>query len=91
MRVAEQLKDVVANKTYNFSDESIRVTLSGGVAELALTKEMVSELVARTDNALYEAKRTGRNKIMPASWVGCEQCTSQSRSFACAYLTSGSP
>lgn len=67
IRVAEQLKDTVANKTYNFSDESIRVTMSGGVAELSLTKETVSELVARADNALYEAKRTGRNKIMPAS------------------------
>ncbi|HAR96318.1 MAG TPA: sensor domain-containing diguanylate cyclase [Deltaproteobacteria bacterium] len=67
MRVAEQLKDTVADKTYYYSDESIRVTISGGVAELAVTKETVSELVARADNALYQAKRTGRNKIVPAS------------------------
>jgi diguanylate cyclase (GGDEF)-like protein len=66
VRVAEHLKDVVASKIYSFSGQSIRVTISGGVAELALAKESASELVARADGALYEAKRTGRNKIIRA-------------------------
>lgn len=68
VRVAEQLKNMVANKTYNFADESIKVTISGGVAELALAKETASELVARADDALYEAKRSGRNRIVQASY-----------------------
>lgn len=66
-RVAEGFRKVVEEKTYTFSDESIKVTISAGVAELAMEMEGVNDLVARADSALYEAKRTGRNKVEKAS------------------------
>ncbi|HSW39659.1 MAG TPA: GGDEF domain-containing protein [Acidobacteriota bacterium] len=44
------------------SDASISLTLSCGVAEYALG-ESVTDLVKRADEALYEAKRMGKNMI----------------------------
>jgi diguanylate cyclase (GGDEF)-like protein len=67
MRVAEQFRKLVESKTYNFSGEPVRVTISAGVAELAVDTESASELVARADSALYEAKRAGRNKVVQAA------------------------
>lgn len=67
MRVAEQFRKLVESQTYNFLEESIKVTISAGVAELAVDIESASELVARADNALYEAKRAGRNKVVQAA------------------------
>lgn len=66
MRVAEDLRIMVSNKTYDFSGQSVKVTISAGVTELGLQRESVTEMVARADNALYEAKKTGRNKIVQA-------------------------
>ena len=43
-------------------DKLGRVTLSGGVAEMA-TGESPDTLVARADSALYVAKNRGRNRI----------------------------
>lgn len=69
VRVAEQFRKLVGSKMYNYSysDEPLSVTISAGVAELAIENESASELVARADNALYEAKKTGRNKVVQAA------------------------
>jgi len=41
----------------------VPLTASFGVAELSPTAD-VRELVAAADAALYEAKRTGKNRVM---------------------------
>lgn len=40
------------------------ISASFGVAELSLHDESLEALVNRTDKALYEAKRTGRNRVV---------------------------
>ncbi|MBP0533135.1 diguanylate cyclase [Mycobacterium tuberculosis] len=50
-----------------YEDEEIpTLTLSLGLATLA-PNEAIDELIARADSALYEAKRTGRNRLSIAT------------------------
>lgn len=68
LRVAESLRKGVENKEVikKASHEVLgRITLSIGIAEFT-PGESASELIERADHALYEAKRTGRNKVCEA-------------------------
>ena len=44
----------------------IRVTLSGGIGELEDGQESIAVALKRADEALYRAKTSGRNQILPA-------------------------
>lgn len=44
-------------------DVSIRVTVSGGVSEILRADACCTDIVKRSDAALYRAKQTGRNRI----------------------------
>lgn len=41
-----------------------KITISSGVAEHKITKESLSDLMQRVDEALYLAKSQGRNKTV---------------------------
>lgn len=58
-RCAERLREVIANQ--NFRDR-YTITVSVGVAEYQ-QGETVPQLLTRTDQALYKAKRDGRNLV----------------------------
>jgi diguanylate cyclase (GGDEF)-like protein len=58
-RCAERVRDVVAGQLV---DQQFRMTVSAGVAEYH-HGESVTELLTRADQALYEAKRGGRNRV----------------------------
>jgi diguanylate cyclase (GGDEF)-like protein len=60
--LAEKLRSLIRNLHF---EEGINVTCSFGVASLEKhdTKET---LLKRADEALYEAKKTGRNKVVVA-------------------------
>jgi two-component system cell cycle response regulator len=62
VQLAEKLRMAVESSTFKFEGTQIPVTISIGVAEW--TPEVVDpqELVKATDEKLYEAKRTGRNR-----------------------------
>jgi len=47
------------------SRQSVRVTISAGVASYPAEATTAEELVARADEALFEAKRAGRNLVPP--------------------------
>ncbi|GAB4252259.1 MAG: hypothetical protein Kow00129_13130 [Thermoleophilia bacterium] len=47
-------------------DQSVKVTVSGGVATCPRDATSYEELLARADEALYEAKHSGRNQIVQA-------------------------
>lgn len=68
LKVAEILRRLVESKEVvnKTNQETLgRITLSVGVAEYK-TGESISEFIERADAALYQAKRAGRNRVLPA-------------------------
>lgn len=61
-RAAEQLRAAVEGTLFTFERNSLRVTISVGVAQATFSEEGV-ELLKRGDNALYAAKSAGRNAV----------------------------
>lgn len=60
--LAERIRKVVASQ----NDPVVgQITLSLGVGTVRLS-ENYTELLKRTDEALYQAKRSGRNKVVIA-------------------------
>jgi len=59
----ERLRAAVAARQWEEFAPGLRVTVSAGVAGLR-RGETVSQLLGRTDAALYEAKRAGRNSVV---------------------------
>jgi diguanylate cyclase (GGDEF)-like protein len=68
-RVAERIRAHVADTPIEAGDkagsETIRLTVSIGVAALSTTGSQLTELLATADAALYRAKHAGRNQV----WV----------------------
>jgi diguanylate cyclase (GGDEF)-like protein len=66
--VAEKLRTLIAEQEFpaRESQPQGRVTISGGVAELAGHSGSASVLLRAADEALYTAKREGRNRIVLA-------------------------
>ncbi|WP_313555898.1 GGDEF domain-containing protein [Agrobacterium cavarae] len=59
---AEKIRNLVCDTPVVFEGRSIRVTASIGVAT-ASKAEPIAETLRRADEAMYRAKRTGRNKV----------------------------
>lgn len=64
VRIAEELRKMIATETFVFEEEDIDVTISCGVAELD-PKWRSYDFVRAADERLYEAKRAGRNRVCP--------------------------
>ena len=65
----EVVKGVQRDLTKNFflnNNERVLITFSAGVAE-RFSGETVDEVLSRADTALYQAKQTGRNRVVSAS------------------------
>lgn len=66
--IAERIRLAIANHIFEFSGNSISVTVSMGIAQYASdTDHTVPGFIARADAAMYESKRAGRNRITVAS------------------------
>lgn len=61
--LAQNLRARVAEHTFVFQNETMPVTISIGAAVLADQDKTATELVQRADEKLYEAKRSGRNRV----------------------------
>lgn len=61
--LAENLRSRVEAHAFVFQGERIQVTISMGCAVLLETDKTAVELVQRADEKLYEAKRSGRNRV----------------------------
>ena len=67
-RVAENLRDVVQTKKFVFGKDAHTVTCSTGICEFPFAGVVtVSALFKRLDEALYEAKKFGRNCVRVAA------------------------
>lgn len=61
---AEKLRLAVEAHTYTTNGQTLRATISLGVAERNKAHEDPSELMREADECLYDAKNTGRNRVV---------------------------
>jgi diguanylate cyclase (GGDEF)-like protein len=62
-KAAERLRHGIESMKLRYNDRAIAVTMSFGVAAMESDQNMdVESLIKKADEALYEAKNTGRNK-----------------------------
>ena len=67
-RVAERVRKSVASKPFNAGVNcSLNITISAGVASLGDIEDKVEDILKRADQALYRAKRDGRNRVVLAA------------------------
>lgn len=63
---AEKLRAAVEAERIEFEGKTITVTISCGVAQIKVGTETYTEAMGRADEALYQAKKSGRNRVCPA-------------------------
>jgi diguanylate cyclase (GGDEF)-like protein len=61
--VAERFRKAIMDMENNFNGAVIKITISIGVADLRIDTESPDALIQQADEALYRAKRGGRNKV----------------------------
>nr|WP_314780428.1 diguanylate cyclase DgcA [uncultured Treponema sp.] len=63
MTIAERIRKLVEDKVILYDGQNIEVTISIGVSSYNFDNESAKSIVERADNALYESKRNGRNRV----------------------------
>ena len=63
IQIAERIRAMVETTRCGTASELISVAVSVGVTDSRDTDDSPAAMLARADGALYEAKRTGRNKV----------------------------
>lgn len=61
LQAAERIRSQVESMRYSINGQTVAVTVSIGVAQCQPGDMTSTEVFARADNALYQAKRAGRN------------------------------
>lgn len=60
---AEKIRRMVESTSFQYEDRTIEVSVSLGVCEMGTHRD-VNTFIQSADELLYEAKRTGRNKVV---------------------------
>ena len=63
-KIAERLRKAVATATICEEADSFKITVSIGITGVLDTDKQVEELIQRADQAMYQAKRQGRNMVI---------------------------
>jgi diguanylate cyclase (GGDEF)-like protein len=63
VQVAERLCKTVSGHMFHIQGSNVQVTLSIGVAAFPADAEISDDLIKRADQALYLAKKSGRNRV----------------------------
>ena len=71
MAAAEKIRSLLAKHPFPFAEKQPLgcISISGGVAEYPFHGLDAAGLLHASDEALYEAKRSGRNRVLPAKAV----------------------
>ncbi len=64
MKIASSIHTSFRDMSFNVGNENIKKTLSIGIAKLPQDSDSMWKVIKYADTALYEAKNTGRNKIV---------------------------
>lgn len=62
LQLAERIRDKIAHYRLD-EDHSLRITASFGIAQYTQNDSSIEIVTRRTDEALYQAKKAGRNKV----------------------------
>lgn len=65
-KLAERLRVAVASKPIATARAALPITISLGVAQYAPSEHSIESALKRADQALYDAKKAGRNKVIVA-------------------------
>ena len=67
-RVGERIRKSVAAKPFNAGPDCVlKITASVGISALTTVDDRVEDILKRADQALYRAKREGRNRVILAA------------------------
>ncbi len=66
LKFGERLRDAIENFSIQFNTQKISTSASIGVASYPRDGDTPDFLMKAADAALYEAKKTGRNRVVPA-------------------------
>ena len=65
--IAERLREACAAISINTGEKPLSITISIGIADSSSSADSFSALVAAADQAMYHAKRSGRNRVVSYS------------------------
>jgi diguanylate cyclase (GGDEF)-like protein len=63
LEVAERIRQAVENTAFDMDGHQIKTTVSIGISCFPIQADNTSELLRKTDQALYMSKNAGRNKV----------------------------
>ena len=64
MIIAEKIKKIISEKTFDTNDKSIKITISMGISDcFEAGTYKLDALMSLADKCLYLSKENGRNKI----------------------------
>lgn len=81
LQAAEKIRGLLASHPFAFAEKQpLRIiSISGGVAEYPVHGLDAAGLLHAADEALYEAKRSGRNRVLPARAAAAVAAPAQAR------------
>jgi diguanylate cyclase (GGDEF)-like protein len=62
--VAERIRENLYNKSITVEDKQVSITVSVGVSSYSLGDKNIDVILQRADQALYQAKNQGRNRVI---------------------------
>ena len=62
IKLANNIREAIAQHVFEYNGKKRQITVSAGVAEYQ-QQETMSQLIARADVSLYQAKNNGRNCV----------------------------
>ncbi|MFM2060951.1 MAG: hypothetical protein RLZZ507_621 [Cyanobacteriota bacterium] len=62
--VAERIRENIHNQCITVEDQQVSITVSIGLASYSLGDQTIDAIIQRADQALYQAKNQGRNRVI---------------------------